>query len=165
MLTENINSIVQVLVLARPADSVCAILASVLRQWRYAFSVYSTVYEVVDGIKDAPAGKPLILIARPAMLGSQAAVFIEQNFPSLRIIGWLDSGEKVSDCAITQTAANGMVMMSCPQQLQQFIHSFCKTIPQNPPVSNAAREDILEESDRLEYELSDDEVTALLGVE
>ncbi|OQY08038.1 MAG: hypothetical protein B6I25_00025 [Planctomycetales bacterium 4572_13] len=165
MLTKNVNSVVQVLVLARPADSVCAILASVLRQWQYAFSVYSTVYEVVDGIKDTPAGALLILVARPAMLGSQATVFIERNFPNLRIIGWIDSGENISDYTITQTAANGTVMMSHPEQLRPFIHSFCKTVPQNPSVPDVAREDILEEPDRLEYELSDDEVTALLGVE
>ena len=99
------------------------------------------------------------------MLGSQATVFIERNFPNLRIIGWIDSGENISDYTITQTAANGTVMMSHPEQLRPFIHSFCKTVPQNPSVPDVAREDILEEPDRLEYELSDDEVTALLGVE
>lgn len=165
MLTKDANSVVQVLVLARPADSVCAILASVLRQWQYAFSVYSTVYEVVDAIKDAPADGLLILIARPAMLGSQAAVFIEQHFPNLQIIGWVDSGENVSDCAIAQTTANGMMIASHPDQLQQVIHSFCKTVHQKQSVSNVVRADILKEPGRLEYELSDDEVNALLGVE
>ena len=165
MRIENSNSGVHVLVLARPADSVCAVLASALCQWRHAFSVYSTVYEVVNGIKDISAGQSLILVTRPAMLGPQAAVFIEQHFPDLRIIGWVDSGEKISDCAIAQMTAKGMVMVSHPGQLRQIIHSFCKTMHQRQSVSNAAGSDILKESDQLEYELSDDEVSALLGVE
>ena len=165
MLIENSNSVVHVLVLARPADSVCAILVSTLRQWRYAFSVYSTMYEVVNGVKDIPAGQSLILIVRPAMLGPQAALFLEQHFPNLRIIGWVDSGEKVSDCAITQTTVNGMVMVSHLDQLQQVIRMLCKTIPQNQSVPDATPATFPKESDRPEYELSNDEVNALLGVE
>ena len=165
MRIENSNSSVHVLVLARPADSVCAILASALRQWRCSFSMYSTVYEVVNGIKDISAGQLFILVVRPVMLGLQAAVFMEQHFPNLRIIGWIDSGEKVSDHTLTQTTANGMVMVSRPDQLWRIIHSFGETIPQNQSVSNVAEAVFPEESNRLEYELSDDEVNALLGVE
>lgn len=160
MLIENSNSDVHVLVLARPADSVCAILASTLCQWGYVFSVYSTLYEVVNATQDIPVNQAVILIARPAMLGPQAAVFIERQFPNLQIIGWIDSGENVSDCAIAQTTANGMTTASHLDQLQQVIRRLCKTM--NPPVSDTG---IPKESDRLEYELSDDEVNALLGVE
>jgi hypothetical protein len=160
MLIENSNSDVHVLVLARPADSVRAILASALRQWGHAFSIYSTAYEVINVVKDLPAGHPAILIARPAMLGPQAALFIEQHFPNLQIIGWVDSGENVSDCAIAQTTANGMMTASHLDQLQQVINRLCKTL--NPSALDTA---IPKESDRLEYELSDDEVNALLGVE
>ncbi len=165
MLIENSNPDVHVLVLARPADSVCAILASALRQWRYAFSVYSTVYEVVNGIKDIPVGHAVILIVRPAMLGPQAALFIERHFPNLRIIGWIDFGENVSDCAIAQTTVNGMVLASHLDQLQQVIRTLCKTMPQNQSVPDMAGTAFPKESEQLEYELSDDEVTALLGVE
>ena len=158
MLIENSNLDVRVLVLARPADSVCAIWAAALCQWGHAFSVYSTAYEVVNAAKTIPADQPVILITRPAMLGPQAAVFIERHFPNLQIIGWIDSGENVSDCAIAQTTVNGMMTASRLDQLQHVIHRLCKTM--NPPVSH-----IPKESDRLEYELSDDEVNALLGVE
>jgi len=158
MLIENSNSDVHVLVLARPADSVCAILASALRQWGYVFSVYSTAYEVVNATKDIPVSQLAILIVRPAMLGPQAALFIERHFPNLQIIGWIDSGENVSDCAIAQTTANGMTTASHLDQLQQVIRRLCKTM--NPSVSSIAKE-----SDRQEYELNDDEVSALLGVE
>jgi hypothetical protein len=160
MLIENSNSDVHVLVLTRPADSVCAILASALRQWGYVFSVCSTVYEVVNATQDISVSQSVILIARPAMLGPQAAIFIERYFLNLQIIGWIDSGENVSDCAIAQTTANGMMTASHLDQLQQVIHRLCEIM--NPSVSDTS---VSKESDRLEYELSDDEVTALLGVE
>ena len=166
MRIENSNSDIYVLVLARPADSICTILTSALCQWRHIFSMYSTAYEVVNGIKDIPAGQLPVLIVRPAMLGSQAASFLERQFPSLRIIGWLDSGERVSDCAIAQTMANGMVMTSHLDQLQQIIHSFRKkNIPQNQSLPNEVRAVFPEKLDRLEYELSNDEVHALLEVQ
>ena len=165
MVIENSNSVVHVLVLARPADSMCAILASAFRQWRYAFSTCSTIYEVVNGVKDIPVGQPLILIVRPAMLGPQAALFMERHFPDLRIVGWIDSGENVSDCAIAQTTVNGMVTASHLDQLQRMIRTFCKTVPRNRSVSDMASADFPDKSGRPEYELSDNEVNALLGVE
>jgi hypothetical protein len=165
MCIENSNSGIHALVLARPADSVCAILASALCQWRHAFSVYSTVYEVVNAMKDIPAGQVPVLIVRPAMLNPQAGLFIERHFPNLRMIGWIDSGENVTDCAIAQMAVNGMVMVSHPDHLQQVIHTLCKTIPRDESVSKTTGTEFSEESDRLKYELSDDEVNALWGVE
>jgi hypothetical protein len=155
-----------VLVLARSADSLYSVLAAALCEWGYAFSVHATAYEVVNRVKDLPVGPSAILIARPAMLGPQAALFIEQHFPNLQIIGWIDSGEDVSDCAIAQTTASGMMTASHLDQLQQIIHiqqiihKCCKVT--NPSASDIANP---KESGRLEYELSDDEVNALLGVE
>jgi hypothetical protein len=160
ILNENSNPDVFVLVLARSADSLYSVLAGALCEWGYAFSVHATAYEVVNRVKDLPAGPSAILIARPAMLGPQAALFIEQHFPDLQIIGWIDSGEDVSDCAIAQTTASGMMTASHLDQLQQIIHKCCKGT--NPSASDR---DIPKESGRLEYELSDDEVNALLGVE
>ena len=119
---------------------------------------------MVNAAKDIPAGQSGILIARPAMLGPQAAVFIERHFPNLQIIGWIDSSENISDCAIAQTTANGMMTASRLDQLQQGIRRLCKTMPQDSFVSDTTRAGIPEELDRPEYELSDDEVTALLGV-
>ena len=160
ILNENSNPDVFVLVLARSADSLYSVLAAALCEWGYAFSVHATAYEVINEVKDLPASPPYILIARPAMLGPQAALFIEQHFPNLQIIGWIDSGENVSDCAIAQTTASGMMTASHLDQLQQIIHKCCK-------VTNQSASEIAnpKESDRLEYELSDDEVNALLGVE
>ena len=158
MLNENSNSDVHVLVLARPADSVCAIWVAALRQWDYTFSVYSSIYEVVNAAKDMYVSQSAILIARPAMLGPQAADFIERHFPNLQIIGWIDAGENISDCAIARTTANGMMTASHLDQIQRVIHRHCETM--KPLVSSMPNQ-----SNRLEHELSDDEVNALLGVE
>ena len=160
ILNENSNPDVFVLVLARSADSLYSVLAAALCEWGYAFSVHATAYEVINEVKDLPASPPYILIARPAMLGLQAALFIEQHFPNLQIIGLIDSGENVSDCAIAQTTASGMMTASHLDQLQQIIHKCCKAT--NPSALNTVAP---KQSDRLEYELSDDEVNALLGVE
>ena len=160
ILNENSNPDVFVLVLARSADSLYSVLAAALCEWGYAFSVHATAYEVVNRVKDLPVGPSAILIARPAMLGPQAALFFEQHFPDLQLIGWIDSGEDVSDCAIAQTTASGMMTASHLDQLQQIIHKCCKV--KNPLASDIANP---KGSDRLEYELSDDEVNALLGVE
>ena len=84
--------------------------------------------------------------------------FIERYFPNLQIIGWIDSGENVADCAIVETTANGMTTASHLDQLQRIIHRLCKT--RNRSVSDVSRE-----SGSLKYELSDEEVHALLGVE
>ena len=160
ILNENSNPDVLVLVLARSADSLYSVLAAALCEWGYVFSVHATPFEVINVVKDLPAGHPAILIARPAMLGPQAALFIEQHFPNLQIVGWIDSGEDVSDCAIAQTTASGMMTASHLDQLQQIIHRCCKAM--NSSASGIANP---KESDRLTYELSDDEVNALLGVE
>ena len=158
MLIQNSNSNVHVLVLARPADPMCAIWVAALRQWEYTVSVYSTAYEVVNAAQGVRVSQSVILIARPAMLGPQAAVFIEQHFPNLQIIGWVDSGENISDCAIARTTANGMMTASLLDQFQRIIHLHCKTM--KPLVSSMPNQ-----TDRLKYELSDEEVSALLGVE
>jgi DNA-binding NtrC family response regulator len=160
MLIENSNLDVHVLVLARSADSMCSALASALREWGYAFSFHATAYEVVNEVENLPTNQSAVLIARPAMLGPQAAIFIERHFRDLQVIGWIDSGENISDCAIAQTTASGMMTASHLDQLQQIIHRCCKAAA--PSELNA---DAPKKSGRLEYELSNDEVNALLGVE
>ena len=164
MRIENSNSDIRVLVLARPADSMCAILASALNQWGHDFSMYSTVYEVVNTIKEIPADLPVVLIVRPLMLGVQAAGFINRHFPNLRMIGWIDSDENTSDWAITQMTIYGMVLINCLDQFQQVINPLRNTVSRIRSVTETVESTFSKEPDRLEYELSDDEVNALLGV-
>lgn len=153
MLTGNSNS--DVLILARPADSMCAFLPAALSQWGLAFAVYSTAYELVNAAGEISADRPVVLIARPAMLGPQTASFIEHHFPNFHIVGWIDAGENVSDCAIARTTANGMTTAGHLDQLRQIIRKQSQTRkPLNRP----------EKPGLPEYELSDDEVNALLGV-
>lgn len=164
MCIENSNSAIHVLVLARPADSVCALLTAAMGQWRYEFSVYSTVYEVLSTVKVSPVDVPLILVVRPIMLGIPAALFMYRHFPNVRMIGWMDPDENVSDYMITQMTINGMVLASRIEQLQQIIDAY-NTIALIRPVPDTEEMTYPEQSDRVEYELSDDEINALLGVE
>jgi len=165
MRIENSNSDVRLLVLVRPADSLYALLASVLRQGGCEFSVYATIYDLINGIREIPAGCPMILVARPAMLGPQAASFLERHFPNLRIIGWIDAGENVSDPAIARTTANGMMTAGHLEQLRQMVRSICETVSRSQSVPEARRVDSPDKFKELEYDLSDDEINALLGVE
>jgi len=165
MLIENSNSDVQLLVLARPADSLCAILTPVLRQWRYAYSVYSNVYDVVNAVRTVPAGRPTVLVMRPAMLSPQAASFLEQHFPNLRMIGWLDSGESVPEQAVTQTMFSGMLSAGGLDHLGRLLHTVCRTIPADRSVPDASAAAVPDKSGKLKCEISNDEIDALLGVQ
>ena len=165
MLMENTNSDVRLLVLVRPADSLCALLQSLLQETGAAYTVYSTVYELINGIHAISADQPLVLIVRPAMLGRQAASFLQRYFPRLRIIGWIDAGEHVSDTAIAHTVANGMVTAGHLEQLRRMVHMMSEPASPNPSVSETPRASAPDTSKELEYDLSDEEVKALLGVE
>ncbi|MHC4834969.1 MAG: hypothetical protein ACYTCN_03310 [Planctomycetota bacterium] len=161
---DNFNSDKCLLVLARPADSIGAVLAPVFRRCGCSYADCSTVYEVISTLKDVSAGQPAILIVRPAMLSSQAALFMERSFPGLRIIGWVDSNESEADQAILQSTARGMITASHPAQLQKMIHMLFESNTLRPPVLNLDRQEGLERSEPTEYKLTDDEVAALLGV-
>ena len=161
---ENFNSDKCLLVLARPADSMGAVLAPVLRRCGCSCADCSTVYEVISTLKDAPAGQLAILIVRPAMLTPQAVLFMERSFPNLRIIGWVDSNESGADQAILQITEKGMITVSHPAQLQKMIQMLFETNTLRPPVLNLDRQEGLERSEPTEYKLTDDEVAALLGV-
>ena len=162
---ENSNSDRCLLVLARPADSISEVVAPIFRRCGYSYINCSTIYEVVNSIKDIPAGQPVILVVRPAMLNPQAAFFMKQSFSNLIIIGWTDSDENGADQAISQATAKGMITVSHPAQLREIIQMHLKTDTRIPSSLNSIRQEGMGRSERLEYELTDDEVAALLGGE
>jgi hypothetical protein len=157
---KKLNSDIRILVLTRTADSLYALLTGALREWEYAFSICSTVYEVVNLAGDIPVDEPILLITRPAMLDLEVTAFIEQRFENLQTIGWVDSTENISDLAIARTTAGGMLTVSHLDQLYQVIRKCGKANMQ--PVLG---EDRSKKPDPIEYELSNEEVSALLGVE
>jgi hypothetical protein len=159
------NLDVYLLVLGRLADPFCTILSAFLSQQRYMFSVCSNVYQVLSELETISGHQPVVLITRPAMLISQAELFLTQRFQNLRMIGWLDSNENLSGCAVAQTVGNGMAMVNCCDQVRNVIESFCKIFPQESPVSDTGKTEVAGKIGPLEYKLCDGEINALLGVE
>jgi hypothetical protein len=165
MNNEKRNPDIYLLVLGRPADPMCTILPSFLTQHRYFFSVCSSVYQVLDKRESICDFQRVILVSRPGMLISQSAVFLTRWFRSLQMVGWLDSHESLSDPVVAQAIGNGMMMVTDCEQLQNTIHNVCKNPPQEFPVSEVSNTELSAKIDPLKYELCDDEMNALLGVE
>lgn len=164
---ESSNSDVYLLVLGRTADPLCALLSVFLSRQHYLFSVCSSVYQALGEIESVSASRQVILVTRPAMLMSEAAVFLSRRFPGLRIIGWLDSNENLSTLAAVQGWVSGMTrVVSSHDQLHGAIQSL-GTVPfkEFPAVPDTKRTEIFDNLDPMEYKLCDDEMNALLGVE
>ena len=163
MCKRNSNSDARVLVLARPADSLCAFVAPALDQKGYTFSIHTSVCEVVATVENSSVFERFILVVRPEMLGLQAALYMKQRFPELKIIGWLDPHENISNWTIAQMTINGMVIVSCLEQLYQAIFLCSEEMYQVRP-SEDVKKNHSQELEKLECKLSDDEINALLGV-
>ena len=114
-------------------------------------------------VENFAVSKRLILVVRPAMLGLQAALYMKQRFPELKMIGWVDLYENISNWTIAQMTINGMVIVSCLEQLYQAIFLCGGEIYQVRP-SEDVKKNHSQELGKLECKLSDDEINALLGV-
>jgi hypothetical protein len=99
------------------------------------------------------------------MLGPQASLFIEENFSNLRVIGWVDPDENISNPLLAQMMISGVIIVSCINHLRQVIHSYRKIKSKNRTSIGITEQVVPQEPEKLEYELSNDEVNALLGVE
>ena len=165
MNNENCNPDICLLVLGRPADPMCTILSSFFTRRRYFFAVCSSVYQVLDKLKAICDFERVVLVTRPGMLISQSALFLAQRFRRLQMVGWLDLHESLSDPVVAQAVGNGMMMVTDCEQLQNTIHNLCKSSPQELSVSEVSKTEVSAKIDPLKYELSDDEMNALLGVE
>jgi len=165
MRKESSNSDVYLLVLGRPADPLCTLLSVFLSRKQYAFSVCSSIYQVILELEAVSGSQNVILVTRPAMLLSQAAVFLSRRFPNVRMIGWLDSNENLSDLAAAQVMESGMTVVCSPDQLHSVARSLGPFGLQRASSSEARKEQVAEKLDPMEYKLCDDEMNALLGVE
>lgn len=163
---ESSNSDVYLLVLGRPADPLCTLLSAFLSRQQYLFSVCSSIYEVLSEIEAVSGSQKVMLVARPAMLIPQAAVFLARRFPNVQMMVWLDSNENLSDLAVVQAPGSGVTMVSSCDQLRSAIESFCTfRFQELSAVPDPKRTEISDNLDPKEYELCDDELNALLGVE
>jgi len=160
------NSDVYLLVLGRPADPLCTLLSAFLSGQPYPFSVCSSIYQALGEMESACSIRQVILVARPAMLMSQAASFLARQFPDLPIISWLDANENLSTLAAARGRVSGVTIVSSCDQLLSVIQSLeTVRVRQFATVPDTKRIEISDNLDPMEYKLCDDEMNALLGVE
>lgn len=162
---ENSNLDVRILVLIRPADSLHTLLSTFLRQQGYDYIVCSSIYEVLPYLIQTPRLQNVLLISRPGMLSSEAGNQINRHFTKLWTIGWLDDGEQLSDLTLKGNYWGSMLTVSHVNQLGQIMEALfakdCLGSSGQIPAPMIAGD----MNDRLRYEISDDEMNALLGVE
>jgi hypothetical protein len=159
------NPDVRLLVLARAADSLYTFLPSCLTTRGYLCSVACTIYQVFREIEISSPDQALVLIARPAMLSAEALRFLAKQYPRLRTIGWCDSAENTSDRAFSATADYGIVLVNDIMQLENILEIFSEPYSTKQVFQGLLNPAQSDSRDRLKYELSEDEITALLGVE
>lgn len=163
---ESSNSDVYLLVLGRPADPLCTLLSAFLSGKQYPFTVCSSVYQAIARIETVAGNQSVVLVARPAMLISPAAEFLSRRFPNLRMIGWLDSNENLSDITAVRVITSGMTLVNSCDQLHAIIQAgFTCRFQKCPAEPDGAKTGIGDKLDPMEYKLCDDEMNALLGVE
>jgi hypothetical protein len=161
---ENANSSMLLLTLIRPADSLCPLVSAFLRQQGHEAVMCSTIYDVVSRVGKTPAHQPVVVIVRPAQIPPQAGRYLIRQVDTLRLIGWLDAEEHLSDRSLLPDAVGPMVMVSSLVQLKQAIDTFSKEmsrtfLEQRPqPLPGNAM------PDPLTCDLSAAEVHALIGV-
>lgn len=155
---------VRILVLSRPADSVCTQLPLFLQSHGYAFSQLFTIYQVINQLQSLSDHETAILIARPVMLNRQAMQFITEHFPKLKIIGWCESRDNMSDHLFAHAAGAPIVQVSNTSQLADALLALDKSKGQQRHGDPVQREPAKRNSsDRLEYKLTDEELMSLLG--
>jgi len=157
---ENSNSRLLLLILIRPADSLCSLLSAFLTKQGHEIVLCSSIYDVLTCLGKRSDHTNILVILRPSQLPANAG----QYFDNLHMIGWLDSEERMSDRSLLPDAVSPMVMVSSLAQLERAVSLISekvapKRLKQNPqPLPSATL------SDRLDYDLSDAEINALLGV-
>lgn len=155
--TSNLD--VRFLVLARPADILSVVSRELIGQ-QDAFTVFcGDVYELIAALQTVGAENPVILITRPSMLNRPHLTDVLRQHPTLRLIGWLGPDERLPAEVLEQ----GMTPVSGREQLARAIVSICNSAEaaQTSRCSRNVRSKV--KIDPADYQLSHDEVNALLG--
>ncbi len=164
MRSENSYSNIHVWVLVRPADSLFAVLPAFLREYRYAYSICPTLYHVLTRLGASGDCQPAALITRPAMLTAQAAAFLVRQYPRLRMFGWIERNECISDLALGPFADNAMIIVNRLSRLEGALAVFCKSLLDEQSRNTPQKQSLPSVGlNPAQYELSDEEVEALLG--
>ena len=157
------NSDIYFLVLSRPADTLSALVSSIVSHHQASPKLCGSVYDLITALHEISPEKPAILIARPSMLAKPHLAAALHQYPKLRMIGWLGNDDKPSDPAISVVTAYEMIAASCPDQLRNVIATL-----RNALVSQQVRNDLetakqVSKIEPANYHLSNEELDALLG--
>ena len=155
------------LLLARPADSLCSIIQSWAIAHRWSDLVFChSVYDIEIRLDDIAPQQMVILIARPAMLNKPFLSSVLQKRPALRLIGWTGPEQTVSQQLATISSHVSIVTISDTEQLTNVLGAFRTTLTHEPMDSRQGRDAATESQiDPNNYRLSNDEIDALLGAE
>ncbi len=156
-----------ILLLARPADSLCSIIQSWAMAHRWGDLVLChSVYDIEIRLDDIPPQQTVFLIARPAMLNKSFLTSVLQKYPALRLIGWTGPNQTASSQLNAISSCVSIVTISNTGQLANIIEAFQITLKQEPIHSNQGCDVTAEpQIDPKNYRLSSDEIDALLGAE
>jgi hypothetical protein len=161
---ESANSNIHMLILIRPADSLHLYLSAFGLQRGYKTTMCSCIYDVLMQLGQTPEDQTPVLILRPASLSAAASQYLMQHFKSLRMIGWLDADERLDDRALLPDVVCSMVFVNSLEQLEHAICTLSKKGASEPLNQSAQSVSGNIASNRLDYDVSDEEINALLGV-
>lgn len=162
---EDSNLNMLLLVLVRPSDSLHSLLSTFFPYQRYEFIVCTSIFEVFGHLAKRPDTQMTVLILRPAILTSEVGEKLLQHFERLKIIGLLDRNDQLSDLAFQDNFVTPMVMVHGVLQLQRAIEVLVANDSHILPNHPEAEMSGAGFKDRLKYDLSDDEINALIGVQ
>ena len=152
------------LVLARQADSLCALTCRVIPHRLAPASFCSSVYDAIAALHTLGPDRPVILITRPSMLAVPHLSAVLQRYPNLRLIGWIGPDENLVQPTAPALSALPIVTVGTREQLAGVITAIDTTFlgeqilndpqppRQDPKIAPA------------DYRLSNEELNALLGV-
>ena len=158
------NSDICFLVLSRPADTLSALVSSILPNSCNLKSCQS-IYHLITALQEIEIDRPSVLIARAVMLTCPDLVTTLEQYRQLQIIGWMGNHEKLSEPVFSAVIGCGVTMVSNIEQLCRIITTYQKTIACQPALNTI---EVSKQDSKIEpadYRLSNEELDALLGAE
>jgi len=153
------------LVLSRPADTFSALVSSILSHHQANLKLCGSVYELIAALYEIDSNQPAVLIARPLMLAKPHLATTLNQYPKLRLIGWLGNDDNLS--APTVSVLNGyeMISVSSADQLRHVVAALESTLVRQPALNNPETHHQNSKIEPADYRLSGEELNALLGAE
>ena len=157
------NSDIYFLVLSRPADTLSALVSSVLSHRQANLKLCSSVYDLIAALYEISPEQPAILIARPLMLAKPHLTMALHQYTKLRLIGWLGNDDKLSAPTISVLNGYEMITVSSPNQLGSVVAAIQNAVVRQLVRTNLEAPKQESKIEPANYHLSNEELDALLG--